>query len=495
MSQPYIVSLDQGTSSSRAVLIDHNGAIVDIQQKEFEQHYPKPGWVEHDPNEIWRTQFGVLQQLAVNHHLTPDDIAAIGITNQRETVVVWNKRTGEPIYNAIVWQDRRTAEYCDTLKAQGLEEVIKNKTGLVIDAYFSASKVKWILDSVSSARAAAERGDLLMGTIDTWLVWNLTEGKVHATDMSNASRTMLLNINTGAWDPELLDIFGIPESMLPEIKNSSDDFGFVGFQGKKVPISGVAGDQQAALFGQACFEKGMAKNTYGTGCFMLMNTGDAKIASQNGLLTTIAWSLNGKICYALEGSVFIAGAAVQWLRDELQIIEHARETETLAQEANALSDVVVVPAFAGLGAPHWDMYARGAIFGLTRDSGKQEIAAATLQSLAFQTHDVLNAMQQDCGFELTQLNVDGGAIANDYLAQFQADVIQKTVSRPESLESTALGAAYLAGMQVGLWSLSDLVALRKTEAEFDVLMSADDAQRRLAKWHKAVERARDWVEH
>ena len=494
MTQQLIIALDQGTTSSRAVLFNHDADIVDVSQQEFTQHFPKPGWVEHDANEIWDSQFMVLQKLAANNQLTPSDIAAIGITNQRETTVVWNKKTGEPVYNAIVWQDRRTAAQCDALAAKGWKDTIQEKTGLVIDAYFSASKVQWILDNVDGARASADAGDLVFGTVDTWVIWKLTEGKVHATDLSNAARTMLLNINTGEWDQELLELFTIPASMLPELKDSSDDFGAVSFQGQDVPIAGVAGDQQAALFGQTCFEKGMAKNTYGTGCFMLMNTGHERIDSESGLLSTIAWSLNGKITYALEGSVFIAGAAVQWLRDELEFIECASDSEALALQANPESDVVVVPAFAGLGAPHWDMYARGAIFGLTRDSGRPEIAKATLQSLAYQIFDVLKAMEHDSGIALSQLNVDGGAIANNFLAQFQADVLQKPVTRPKVLESTALGAAYLAGLKVGYWEMADLIKVREIDREFAPKLNADEINALLKQWHKAVERSKEWID-
>ncbi len=489
-----IIALDQGTTSSRAVLFNHDAELVDVSQQEFTQHFPKPGWVEHDANEIWDTQFGVLQKLVANNQLTPDNIAAIGITNQRETTVVWNRNTGEPVYNAIVWQDRRTASRCDQISAEGWKEKIQEKTGLVIDAYFSASKVEWILNNVEGARQQAEAGDLLFGTIDTWVIWKLTDGKVHATDPSNAARTMLFNINTGEWDAELLELFGVPANMLPEVRDSSGDFGTVEFQGQELPIAGVAGDQQAALFGQTCFDKGMAKNTYGTGCFMLMNTGSERVDSESGLLSTIAWSIDGKITYALEGSVFIAGAAVQWLRDELEFIESASDSEALALEANPESDVVVVPAFAGLGAPYWDMYARGAIFGLTRDSGRPEIAKATLQSLAYQIFDVLKAMQKDSGIELSQLNVDGGAIANNFLAQFQADVLQRPVTRPKVLESTALGAAYLAGLKVGYWQMSDLSRVREVEREFAPKLGAEQIEKLLKRWHKAVERSKQWVD-
>ncbi len=494
MKSKMIIALDQGTTSSRAVLFDHQASIVDVVQEEFTQHFPKPGWVEHDATEIWDSQFTVLQKLVAKNALTPDDIAAVGITNQRETTVVWNKHTGEPIHHAIVWQDRRTASRCDEIKAAGWAEKIQQKTGLVIDAYFSASKVQWILDHVEGAREAAEQGDLLFGTVDSWVIWKLTEGRVHATDPSNAARTMLLNIDTGAWDQELLDLFNIPRSMLPEVRDSAGDFGYFEFQGEKVAIAGVAGDQQAALFGQTCFAKGMAKNTYGTGCFLLMNTGRERVDSESGLLSTIAWSLNGEITYALEGSVFIGGAAVQWLRDELEFIENASDSEALAKQANPESNVVVVPAFAGLGAPYWDMYARGAIFGLTRDSGKPEIAKATLQSLAYQIFDVLEAMQKDSGIKLSQLNVDGGAIANNFLAQFQADVLQTEVTRPKVLESTALGAAFLAGIAVGYWQMDELGKVRDVERAFKPQREKPEIDRLLKRWHKAVERSRDWLD-
>lgn len=494
MTDQLIIALDQGTTSSRAVLFDHGGNIVDVSQQEFTQHFPKPAWVEHDANEIWSSQFRVLQMLVANNQLRPTDIAGVGITNQRETTIVWNKKTGEPVYNAIVWQDRRTAAKCDELTKAGWNDVIQKKTGLLLDAYFSATKIQWILDNVDGAREKAEAGDLLFGTVDSWIIWNLTQGQVHATDASNASRTMLLNINTGQWDSELLALFDIPEAMLPEVKNSSDDFGSFSFQGQEVAIAGVAGDQQAALFGQTCFDKGMAKNTYGTGCFMLMNTGAERVSSESGLLSTIAWSLDGNITYALEGSVFIAGAAIQWLRDELKFFEDASDSELLALQASPESDVVVVPAFAGLGAPHWDMYARGAIFGLTRDSGQAEITKATLQALAYQTFDVLQAMQNDSGIELSELNVDGGAIANNFLAQFQADVLRKNVTRPKVLESTALGAAYLAGLKVGYWSLSDFNQVREIDQVFEPKQDVDYINKCLKQWHKAVARSKQWVD-
>lgn len=494
MNDQLIIALDQGTTSSRAVLFNHSGEIVDVSQQEFEQHFPKPGWVEHDANEIWHTQLGVLQKLVANNQLRPSDIAGIGITNQRETTVVWNKHTGEPIHNAIVWQDRRTAARCDEITKQGRKDDIQEKTGLVIDAYFSATKLEWILHNVEGAKEQAKAGDLLFGTVDSWVIWKLTEGKVHATDASNASRTMLFNINTGKWDMQLCELFNVPTNMLPEVRDSSADFGNVSFQGQDVPIAGVAGDQQAALFGQTCFDKGMAKNTYGTGCFLLMNTGEERIDSQTGLLSTIAWSLDGKITYALEGSVFIAGAAIQWLRDELEFIESAKESGALARQANPESEVVVVPAFAGLGAPHWDMYARGAVFGLTRDSGRAEITKATLQAVAYQLYDVLEAMQKDSGIELSQLNVDGGAIANNFLAQFQADVLARPVTRPKILESTALGAAFLAGLQTGYWTVDDLRKARQVEREFQPVMDSQKIEQLLKQWRKAVDRSRQWVE-
>lgn len=494
MNEKMIIALDQGTTSSRAVLFNYEADIVDVVQEEFTQYFPKSGWVEHDANEIWDSQFGVLQRLVANHHLTPDDIAAIGITNQRETTIVWNKHSGEPVHNAIVWQDRRTASRCDEIKAAGWTDKIQQKTGLVIDAYFSASKIQWILDNVEGARESAQAGDLLFGTVDSWIIWKLTEGAVHATDPSNAARTMLLDINSGKWDDDLLELFTVPRSMMPEVRDSSGDFGSVSFQGSEVPIAGVAGDQQAALFGQTCYQRGMAKNTYGTGCFLLMNTGTERIDSKSGLLSTIAWSIDGQITYALEGSVFIGGAAVQWLRDELEFITTASDSEALAAQANPESNVVVVPAFAGLGAPYWDMYARGAIFGLTRDSGKSEIAKATLQSLAYQIYDVLEAMQNDSGIKLSQLNVDGGAIANNFLAQFQADVLQTPVTRPKVLESTALGAAYLAGLSVGYWNMEDLSKVREIDREFTPQRDPKDIERLLKRWHKAVDRTRDWIE-
>lgn len=449
----YILSLDQGTTSSRAILFDHQGQIQSIAQKEFTQYFPKPGWVEHDPLEIWSTQMGVATESISKKSLTLHDIAAIGITNQRETTVVWNNKTGLPIYNAIVWQDRRTADYCDTLKAQGKAIVIQEKTGLVIDAYFSASKIKWILDHVEGARALAEKGDLNFGTIDTWLVWKLTNGKVHVTDATNASRTMLYNIHSLQWDQELLELFDIPASILPAVKSSSEVYGYTDqiFSNHEIPIAGIAGDQQAALFGQMCTAPGMVKNTYGTGCFMLMHTGEKAVTSKHNLLTTIALQLNGHTYYALEGSVFIGGAVVQWLRDGLQLIRNSSEVEALANQVESTDGVYFVPAFAGLGAPYWNQHARGTIVGLTRGTTSAHIARAALESIAFQTYDVLNAMEADAHIPIKELRVDGGATNNNLLMQFQSDLLSTLVIRPTMVETTALGAAYLAGLAVGFW--------------------------------------------
>lgn len=490
----YIIAIDQGTTSSRAVAFDEEAKIVGIAQKEFEQHFPESGWVEHDPKEIWESQWEVFDQVIKENNIEAGDIAAIGITNQRETTVVWDKNTGEPVFNAIVWQDRRTAAICEELKKQGLEPYIKENTGLVVDAYFSGTKIKWILDTVDGARAKAENGELLFGTIDTWLIWKLTKGAVHATDYSNASRTLIYNIKELQWDTKLLEALNIPSSMLPEVRNSSGDFGSADYNGTSIPIMGVAGDQQAALFGQACFKEGMAKNTYGTGCFMLMNTGDKLFNSKNGLLTTLAWGIDGKVTYALEGSIFIAGAAIQWLRDALQLFTDAAESEALANNAGDSDDVYVVPAFTGLGAPYWDMYARGAIFGLSRDSGVEQITKATLQSLAYQTKDVLDAMQDDAGIELKTLQVDGGACANNYLMQFQADILGKVVDRPEVIESTAAGAAYLAGLAVGLWTLEQIAEKRSIDKTFDPNMDADKRDQLYANWQKAVKRSMNWLD-
>ncbi len=490
----YIIALDQGTTSSRAVLFTEQGDIQAIVQQEFRQIFPQPGWVEHDPHEILSSQRTVLERLIQENKIDATAIAAIGITNQRETTVVWNRKTGEPIYNAIVWQDKRTAPICEELKASGLEAYVREQTGLVIDSYFSGTKIKWILDTVPDARAKAEQGELAFGTIDTWLIYNLTNKQVYVTDYSNASRTMLFNIRTLAWDTKLMQALNIPESMLPKVFPCAHLFGHWNYQGVDIPIAGVAGDQQAALFGQACFEPGMAKNTYGTGCFMLMNTGTEIQLSKNGLLTTIAWGLDGKVEYALEGSVFIAGAAVQWLRDSMHMIDQSKDSEYFATKALGSNEVYVVPAFAGLGAPYWDMYARGAIFGLTRDTGKDHIIKATLESLAYQTKDVLKAMQQDAGLTLALLKVDGGACANNMLMQFQADILGTEVERPQVIESTAQGAAYLAGIQVGLWKKEDIIQNRKIEKRFTPKMDEPTRNKLYSGWLKAIERTKGWVD-
>ncbi|QZT34853.1 glycerol kinase GlpK [Caldalkalibacillus thermarum TA2.A1] len=495
MDKNYILALDQGTTSSRAILFDKQGQIVGIAQKEFEQIYPQPGWVEHDPMEIWGTQSGVAREVLERTGIKPQQVAAIGITNQRETTVVWDKQTGKPIYNAIVWQDRRTADICDELKQKGLEEYIKENTGLVIDAYFSGTKVKWILDHVEGAREKAEAGELLFGTIDSWLIWKLTGGRAHVTDYSNASRTMLYNIKELAWDERLLKELDIPPSILPEVKPSSHVYGVTDpstFGGAQIPIAGVAGDQQAALFGQTCFEEGMAKNTYGTGCFLLMNTGETPVTSQSGLLTTIAWGIDGKVEYALEGSIFIAGAAVQWLRDGLKLIDSAPDSEYYATKVDDTDGVYVVPAFAGLGAPYWDMYARGAIFGLTRGTRKEHIIRATLESLAYQTKDVLDAMQKDAGLKLKTLKVDGGAVTNNFLMQFQADILGVNVERPKVTETTALGAAYLAGLEVGFWNKDEIIHNAQLDTTFQPHMSAEKRDTLYKKWQKAVKRTMNW---
>jgi glycerol kinase len=490
----YIIALDQGTTSSRAVLFDEQGTIKGIAQQEFTQIFPQSGWVEHNANEIWNTQLGVLVKVLSDHQIDVKSIVSIGITNQRETTVVWDRKTGEPIYNAIVWQDKRTAPTCEALKAKGLTEYVRTNTGLVIDSYFSGTKIKWILDHVTGARQRAERGELAFGTIDTWLIWKLTNGKSHVTDYSNASRTLIFNIRSLAWDDQMLKELGIPKQLLPEVKPSAADFGKWTWNGIEIPIGGVAGDQQAALFGQACFEPGMAKNTYGTGCFMLMNTGTSIQASKNGLITTIAWGLDGKVEYALEGSVFIAGAAVQWLRDSLHIIDQSKDSEYFAMKALGSNEVYVVPAFAGLGAPYWDMYARGAIFGLTRDTGKDHLIKATLESLAYQTKDILNAMQEDAGLKLAVLKVDGGACANNILMQFQADILGTEVERPEVIESTALGAAYLAGIQSGLWKKQDITRNRKVQKRFLPQMEESTRGHLYKGWQKAVKRTMGWLE-
>ena len=498
MEKKYILSLDQGTTSSRAILFDHEGQIVKSVQREFTQIYPKAGWVEHDAMEIWGTQSGVLREVLESAGVRPEEVAAIGITNQRETTVVWDKHTGKPIYNAIVWQCRRTASICDQLKQKGLADYIQAGTGLVVDAYFSGTKVKWILDNVEGARQKAAQGDLLFGTIDTWLIWNLTRGKVHVTDYSNASRTMLFNIKELAWDDKILAELDIPKSMLPEVKPSSAVYGRTDANmlgGAEIPISGAAGDQQAASFGQALFEPGMAKNTYGTGCFMLLMTGETIVPSKNGLLTTIAWGIDGKVEYALEGSIFIAGAAIQWLRDEMKLLHDAKDSEYFAKQVDDSNGVYVVPAFVGLGAPYWDMYARGAIVGLTRGAGRNHLIRATLESLAYQSRDVLEVMHADSGIELQALRVDGGAAANDFLMQFQADILGAPVERPQIIETTALGAAYLAGLAVGFWPDRATIANHwKMERKFTPAMETTTRTHLYTGWKKAVKRAMAWEE-
>jgi glycerol kinase len=494
MASKFIIALDQGTTSSRAVLFDEQGAIKGIAQQEFRQIFPQSGWVEHDPREILNTQLGTLHKLIKDQLVDVSSIVAIGITNQRETTVVWDRKSGEPVYNAIVWQDKRTAPICEALKGRGLEPYVRENTGLVIDSYFSGTKVKWILDNVAGAREKATRGELAFGTIDTWLIYNMTGGKVHVTDYTNASRTLFYNIRELKWDRKLLHELEIPESMLPEVKPSAAHFGDFKIDNKTIPITGIAGDQQAALFGQACFKPGMAKNTYGTGCFMLMNTGEKIQLSQHGLVTTIAWGLDNKVEYALEGSVFIAGAAVQWLRDSLHLIDQSKDSEYFAAKALGSNDVYVVPAFAGLGAPYWDMYARGAIFGLTRDTGKDHIIKATLESLAYQTKDVLNAMQEDSGLNLKSLKVDGGACSNNILMQFQADILGTEVERPQVIESTAMGAAYLAAIQIGLWKKEDIEKNRRIEKCFKPQMDEATRKRLYDGWQKAVKRTIGWLE-
>jgi glycerol kinase len=485
----YILALDQGTTSSRAIIFDHAGAIKAVAQKEFTQFFPQPAWVEHDANEIWATQAGVMAEVLNGAGLTWKDLAAIGITNQRETTVVWDRKSGQPIHKAIVWQDRRTAAFCDKLKAEGHAAVIQKKTGLVIDAYFSGSKVRWILDHVEGARAKAEKGELAFGTIDSWLIWKLTAGAVHVTDASNASRTMLFNIQTGEWDDELLKILGVPRALLPKVVGNSEIYG----EYNGVPIAGAAGDQQAALFGQACHQPGMVKNTYGTGCFMLMNTGKEPIPSKNNLLTTVAWKINGKMEYALEGSVFIAGAVVQWLRDGLGIIRSSAEIEKLAKTVPDNGGVYFVPAFAGLGAPHWDQYARGAIAGLTRGTTAGHIARAALEGIAFQVADILRAMEADSKIKLMELRVDGGASLDDLLMQFQSDLLDVPVVRPAVSETTALGAAYLAGLAVGYWKdVAEIADQWKVDHRFRPDMKKDVRDKLVRGWTKALERSKGW---
>lgn len=490
------MALDAGTTSNRCILFNEKGEICSMAQKEFTQYFPKPGWVEHDPGEIWSTQLAVARQAMNEIHASAADIAAIGITNQRETAIVWDKNTGKPVYNAIVWQCRRTSEYCDSLKEKGLTETFQKKTGLVIDAYFSGTKVKWILDHVEGARERAKRGDLLFGTVETWLIWKLTKGAVHVTDYSNASRTMLFNINTLKWDDEILEELDIPKCMLPQAKPSSEIYGETdpSFFGGRIPIAGAAGDQQAALFGQTCFEKGEAKNTYGTGCFLLMNTGETPVFSKNGLVTTIAWGIDGTVHYALEGSVFVAGAAIQWLRDELRLIDSASDTEYLAQKVEDSNGCYVVPAFTGLGAPYWDQYARGTIVGLTRGVNKDHIIRATLESLAYQVNDVLEAMEADSGILLSALKVDGGASANNFLMQTQADVSQAPVHRPNCVETTAMGAAYLAGLAVGYWKdKEDVKKNWSIDRIFQPQIEKETRQKMLSGWKKAVRYAHGWA--
>ena len=489
----YVIALDQGTTSSRAVLFDDRGRIQGIAQQEFAQIFPRSGWVEHDPKEIWSSQMNVLQKLVRDHNVQLASVKAIGITNQRETTIVWDRNTGEPVYNATVWQDKRTAPLCEALKERGLEPYVRENTGLVIDSYFAATKIRWILDNVEGVRERADRGELAFGTVDSWLIWNLTGGKSHVTDYTNASRTMVFDIRKLDWDSRLLEELNIPASMLPTVLPSADNFGSWNANGTQIPIMGVAGDQHAALFGQACFEPGMVKNTYGTGCFMLMNTGERIQISKHGLVTTIAWGLEGKVEYALEGSVFIAGAAVPWLRDSLHMIDQSKDSEYFASKALGSNDVYVVPAFAGLGAPYWDMYARGAIFGLTRDTGKDHIVKATLESMAYQTRDVLEAMQQDSGIPLSTLKVDGGASANNVLMQFQADILGASVERPAVIESTAMGAAFLAGIASGMWTKEDIMSARTIDRTFTPSMDEETRERLYKGWLRAVERTKGWA--
>lgn len=490
-----ILALDQGTTSSRAIVFDQHGQIVTVAQREFEQIYPRPGWVEHDPKEIWSSQAGVATEALTRAGMRAEDVAAIGITNQRETTIVWDRASGEPVYNAIVWQDRRTAGHCDRLKEAGHEALIREKTGLVIDAYFSATKVAWILDNVEGARERAERGELAFGTVDSWLIWNLTRGATHVTDVTNACRTMVYNIHTRDWDQELLDLLTIPRSMLPEVRSSSEVYAQTSGElfARQIPIAGIAGDQQAALFGQMCVEEGMVKNTYGTGCFMLLNTGTEAVPSKNQLVTTIAWQLGDRVEYALEGSIFVAGAVVQWLRDGLAIIRSASEVEELARSVPDNGGVYLVPAFTGLGAPHWDQYARGSISGLTRGATAGHLARAALEGIAYQVADVLRAMEADSGIAASELRVDGGAAANDLLMQFQSDILQIPVVRPKTVETTALGAAYLAGLAVGYWQgLDDIRSQWQTDRRFEPEMPAARVEQLRTGWERALDRARGW---
>lgn len=492
----YVMALDAGTTSNRCILFNEKGEMCSVAQKEFKQYFPKPGWVEHDANEIWSTQLGVAVEAMSKIGATAEDIAAIGITNQRETTIVWDKVTGEPVYHAIVWQCRRTSEYCDSLKAKGLTDTYREKTGLVIDAYFSGTKLKWILDNVEGVRERAERGELLFGTVETWLIWKLTKGRVHVTDYSNASRTMLFNIKELEWDDEILAELNIPKSMLPEAKPSSCVYGEADSQffGGMIPIGGAAGDQQAALFGQTCFNPGEAKNTYGTGCFMLMNTGEKPVYSKNGLVTTIAWGLDGKVNYALEGSIFVAGAAIQWLRDEMRLVDSSPDSEYMAKKVKDTNGCYVVPAFTGLGAPHWDQYARGTIVGITRGVNKCHIIRATLESLAYQTNDVLQAMRADSGINLATLKVDGGACANNLLMQIQSDIINAPVHRPKCVETTAMGAAYLAGLAVGYWSnKEDVMKNWAIDRIFNPEIEEEERKERIKGWNRAVKCSYGWA--
>lgn len=490
----YVMALDAGTTSNRAILFNQKGEVCSVAQRAFTQYFPKPGWVEHNADEIWASQLGVAVEALNKISATAEDIAAIGITNQRETSIVWDKNTGEPIYNAIVWQCRRTSAYCDSLKEKGLTDKFREKTGLVIDAYFSGTKIKWILDNVEGARERAEKGELLFGTVDTWLIWKLTKGKVHVTDYSNASRTMLFNINTLEWDDEILAELNIPRCMLPEVKPSSCVYGTTDCLGGEVKIAGAAGDQQAALFGQTCFFPGEAKNTYGTGCFLLMNTGEKPVFSKNGLVTTIAWGVDGKVNYALEGSIFVAGAAIQWLRDEMHLIDSSIDSEYMASKVKDTNGCYVVPAFTGLGAPHWDQYARGTIVGITRGVNKSHIIRATLESLAYQTNDVINAMKADSGIELKSLKVDGGASANNLLMQIQSDIIAAPVLRPQCVETTAMGAAYLAGLAVGYWtSKEDVIQNWAIARTFEPEITEEDRAKRIKGWNKALTYAHGWA--
>ena len=495
--EKYILSLDAGTTSNRAILFNQKGEIVAVSQREFEQIFPRPGWVEHNPEEIWATQKFVIRDVLKSNKVNPEQIEGIGITNQRETTLIWDRKSGEPIYNAIVWQDRRTAKYCDELKKAGKEKFIQERSGLIIDAYFSASKINWLLNHVDGAREKAEKGELAFGTVDTWLIWRLTHGSVHVTDATNASRTMLFNIHDLRWDNDLLELFDIPESILPEVKSSSEIYGTTVKEhfGAEIPISGIAGDQHAALFGQMCTEKGMTKNTYGTGCFVVMNTGNEAILSKNKLITTIAWQIGEKVNYALEGSIFIGGAVVQWLRDQMGFIQKSEEVESLASSVDDNGGVYMVPAFVGLGAPHWDQYASGTIIGLTRGTGKAHIARAAIESIALQSMDVINTMVQDSGIDIVELRVDGGASRNNLLMQIQSDLIQDKVVRPKVTETTALGAAYLAGLAVGFWnSIDEIKAQWSQEKSFSPSKSKEEISETVKYWHKALERSGNWNE-